>query len=185
MEFANAYLKNGGSLTTVQSKIWDSTNNPTVAPVQKDLLFVARNWSYPSFDLWEEESSAHFYTRMVQRRALIMGVAFAKKMGDTATANTLNAAIAPLTNSFEPFWDSRRNLILYEYGPVLLNKASYKDIAVVLAVLHGYAGDDFYGPTDDRVVASAYEVATSFLPVYAVANITKDAQGQVLGIPVG
>ena len=73
MDFANDYLANGGSIDTVKQKIYDSSAFPANAPVQKDLLFVASNWSSPSFDLWEEEESDHFYTRMVQRRALVLG----------------------------------------------------------------------------------------------------------------
>ena len=53
MEFANDYLANGGSIDTVKSKIYDSTTFPASAPVQKDLLFVASNWTSSSFDLWE------------------------------------------------------------------------------------------------------------------------------------
>lgn len=62
MEFANTYMANGGNLSMVKSRIYDSTANPSMAPVMKDLLFVASNWSSTSFDLWEEESSDHFYT---------------------------------------------------------------------------------------------------------------------------
>lgn len=62
MEFANSYLSAGGKKAAVLLNIYNSTANPTMAPVMKDLLFVASNWSSPSFDLWEEEESDHFYT---------------------------------------------------------------------------------------------------------------------------
>lgn len=71
MEFANDYLASGGNISTINQKIYDSATFPASAPVMKDLLFVASNWSSPSYDLWEEEESDHFYTRMVQRRALV------------------------------------------------------------------------------------------------------------------
>jgi len=151
----------------------------------KDLLFVANNWTAPSFDLWEEEEADHFYTRMVQRRALVLGAAFATKMGDSATASKLTAQIPAITASLSQFWDQGRNLLLYEYGPVLRGKASYKDISVVLGVIHGYAGDGVYGYTNDEVLATAYQIATSFLPIYPVAKITKDSAGLPLGIPIG
>jgi len=35
MEFANAYLANGGSLDTVKQKIYNSGVFPSTAPVQK------------------------------------------------------------------------------------------------------------------------------------------------------
>lgn len=185
IDFANDYLAKGGNLSTIRERIWDSKNFPDVAPVLKDLEFVASNWSYPSFDLWEEEESDHFYTRLVQRRALIMGAEFATKLGDESTSNTLAAAADALTATLEQFWDPNRKLILYEYGPVLAGKSSYKDIAVILGVIHGYAGDGVYSYTNERIVASALSISTAFLDVYPVANVTQNADGQILGIPVG
>jgi glucoamylase len=185
MEFAYAYLANNGTLKTVQQRIYDSASYPSKAPVMKDLLFVASNWSSPSFDLWEEEESNHFYTRIVQRRALVMGVQFAKEMGDNETSNTLSNALAALTATLPEFWDPARDLILYEYGPVLRGKFSFKDIAVILGVIHGYAGDGVYSYTNDEVLATAYQIATSFLDIYPISNITKDSNGNILGIPIG
>lgn len=185
MEFATDYLSKGGSLNTVKAKIYDSTNHPAQAPVKRDLLFVASNWTSPSFDLWEEEESDHFYTRMVQRRALVQGAQFARRMGDSATASTLSSAATALTATLSQFWDPNRELLLYEYGPVLHDKSSYKDIAVVLGIIHGYAGDGVYGYTNDEVLVSAFQIATSFLSVFPIANVTKDASGRILGIPIG
>ncbi|GAB7355611.1 hypothetical protein MBLNU459_g6337t2 [Dothideomycetes sp. NU459] len=185
IEFANDYLSKGGNISTVQQRIYDSASYPTQAPVLKDLLFVASNWSSPSFDLWEEEESDHFYTRMVQRRALVLGAQFATKLGDSATSATLSSAATALTATLSQFWDPNRQLLLYEYGPVLRDKSSYKDIAVVLGIIHGYAGDGVYGYTNDKVLVSAYQISTSFLSIYPIANTTRDASGKVLGIPVG
>lgn len=166
-------------------KIYNSATYPAQAPVLKDLLFVASNWSSPSYDLWEEEESDHFYTRMVQRRALVMGAQFASKLGDSATSSTLSSAATALTATLSQFWDPNRLLLLYEYGPVLHGKTSYKDISVVLGIIHGYAGDGVYGYTNEQVLVSAYQISTSFLSVYPVANVTTDASGNVLGIPIG
>jgi glucoamylase len=184
MEFSNTYLANGGNITVIKNRIYDSAANPTVAPVMRDLLFVANNWTVTSFDLWEEERSDHFYTKMVQHRALIMGATFASKMGDAATSTTLSTAAKALAATMPQFWDNTRNLILYEYGPVLAGKYSYKDSAVVLGVLHGYANDGLYGPTDPKVLSSALEIATSFL-IYPISATHYDSQGRVLGIPIG
>jgi glucoamylase len=185
MDFANDYMKKGGSLSSVRDRIWNSTANPLKAPVMKDLLFVASNWSSPSFDLWEEEESAHFYTRLVQRRALVMGANFATMLGDSATSNTLSSAATQLTATLDQFWSPNRKLILYEYGPVLAGKNSFIDIAVILGVIHGYAGDGVYSYTNDRVLASALKISTSFLDVYPIAKTIKDSTGLSLGIPIG
>ncbi|KAI7361390.1 glucoamylase precursor [Hortaea werneckii] len=185
IEFANSYLQDGGDVNTIQERVYDSATYPSQAPVMKDLLFVANNWSSPSFDLWEEEESDHFYTRMVQRRALVMGSNFATKMGDSSTSATLASAADALTDTLSQFWDPNREILLYEYGPVLKGKSSYLDIAVVLGVIHGYAGDGVYSYTNDEVLSSALRISTSFLDVYPIASTHMDSSGQVLGIPVG
>nr|P42042.1 RecName: Full=Glucoamylase; AltName: Full=1,4-alpha-D-glucan glucohydrolase; AltName: Full=Glucan 1,4-alpha-glucosidase; Flags: Precursor [Blastobotrys adeninivorans]CAA86997.1 glucoamylase precursor [Blastobotrys adeninivorans] len=185
IEFANAYLANGGSQDTVREQLYDSDKYPQVAPIKKDLQFVASNWSSPSFDLWEEEESAHFYTRLVQRKALLLGADFANDMGDHELSDKLKTQASKLSDTLPEFWDSARQLILYEYGPVLRGKYSYKDISVVLGVMHGYANDNVFSYTNDQILATAYQVSTSFLDVYKVANTTSDESGKPLGIPVG
>lgn len=67
MEFANAFLDAGGAIALIKQRIYSSNLNPSRAPMRKDLLFVAQNWTSPSFDLWEEEESTHFYTRSVKQ----------------------------------------------------------------------------------------------------------------------
>jgi len=121
---------------------------------------------------------------MVQHRALVLGSTFATKMGDSATSTTLSSAATALAATMSQFWDKTRNLILYEYGPVLNGKYSFKDTAVILGVLHGYAGDGLYSYTDPKVLSSALEIATSFL-IYNISSVTHDAQGLILGIPIG
>ncbi|PNS19171.1 Glucoamylase [Sphaceloma murrayae] len=184
MDFANTYLEEGGDIDLVKSQIYDSSANLN-APVQKDLLFVAGNWTTLDFDLWEEVVSAHFYTRMVQRKALLQGADFANKMGDSATSQILASAGAALSETLTQFWNPGRQLILYEYGPVLREKASYKDIAVALGVIHGYIGDDVFGYTNDQILSSLLQISTSFIPIYSIANTTTDQNGQILGIPIG
>jgi len=181
MEFSSDYLAAGGSLATIRQAIYDGPQ----APVLRDLLFVANNWTYPSFDIWEEEPSDHFYNRMVQHRAMLMGSTFALQFNDAATSQTLSAAATAIAATLGQFWDPIRNLILYEYGPVLRGKYSYKDVAVVLGVIHGYAGDGIYSYTNDQVLETAWQIATSFIPVFPIAATHFDAQGRPLGTPIG
>src|SRR5262249_40843609 len=42
-----------------------------VPVVNRDINYVLSAWRLPTCDLWEEVSGDHFYTRMVQRRALV------------------------------------------------------------------------------------------------------------------
>lgn len=185
MEFSNAYIGAGGNISMIQEMVYDSNTNPMNAPLLKDLIFVAQNWTSPSFDLWEEEQSDHFYTRMVQYRSLLMGTVFSKTMGDTTTSQTLAKAAAALAPTLKQFWDPIRGILLYEYGPVLRGKYTYEDTAVILGLIHGYAGDGTYSYSNDQVLASAVRISTSFLSVFPIASTHVDSTGLPLGIPVG
>jgi GH15 family glucan-1,4-alpha-glucosidase len=57
--------------------------NANIAVIKADLDFVAGNWrNQMGCDLWEEVRGTHFYTRLVQYRALVDGATFAAGLGD-------------------------------------------------------------------------------------------------------
>ncbi|KAL9090377.1 MAG: hypothetical protein Q9159_002004 [Coniocarpon cinnabarinum] len=185
IDFANEYLDAGGDMSQVMNNLYDSDANPAGAPVKKDLLFVANNYSSISFDLWEEEQANHFYTKMVQHRAMVLGSAFATRLGDSATASTLSAAATEIESLLQDFWDPVRGIILYEYGPVAGGKYSYIDSAVLLGVIHGYAGDGVYSYTNDYLLATAVRQATRFKEIYALSATETDAAGLTLAMDIG
>ncbi|KAF3916431.1 Glucoamylase [Orbilia brochopaga] len=143
--FTGAYLTNGGSNSIVLINLWPA--------ISRDLDYVVQNWQSPSFDLWEEVSSHHFYNRMLHRRALLDGAAFATKLGYSSAATRYTSTATAVYSATLDFWHPQRGLVLYEYGPVLR--------------------------------ASAYQIATSFLNVYPIAKVQKDANGLPLGMPIG
>ena len=106
-------------------------------------------------------------------------------MGDITTSSMLSSAASDVATTLTEFWDPNRNLILYEYGPVLHNKSSFIDIAVILGVLHGYAEDGLYSYTDDKVLATAFSIASAFVQLYPIAGVTTDGNGATIGIPIG
>lgn len=187
MEFATTYLANGGSKAKVGDLIYNTTSYPTTghSPVLYDLLYVASNWQEPTYDLWEEILGSQFYTQMVQRRALVQGAKFATQMNDQDTASTLSTQVDAISSSIENFWDPNREILLYGYPEEPNEKTSFLDTAVLLGIVHGYAGDNFYGYTHDQVLSTAVRVSTSFIDVYPIANKTKSHQGEPLSPPVG
>lgn len=185
IEFANAYMAKGGSRDVVMDQLYDSDKYPEIAPIKRDLQFVATNWSSPTYDIWEEVEGDQFYDRFVQRRALVLGANFAQTMGDSEFSSNLETQTSKLTDTLSQFWYPPLQLILYEYGPVLDGKSGYKDMAVILGIIHGYADDGVFSYTNDQVLVTAYQVSTSFLDIYDLAKITSDNSGKPLGIPVG
>ena len=73
---ANLFLDDGSPQlnTLVRTKLYDSVL-PTNSLIKKDLEYVSHNWGSPCIDLWEESYGNHFYTSLVQRRALRDGAA--------------------------------------------------------------------------------------------------------------
>lgn len=179
IEFVKDYIKKGGDRDYIIDKAWEE-------PILVDLKFVASNWTESNFDLWEEVNSDHFFTKFVQRRALIQGAEFASEyLKDFSTYKTLTEAANELNDTLSTFVYPLRNIILNTYGPVQRGKASYKDLSVILAINHAYLGDGVFAPTDDYVVRTVYEVATSFIDVYNLSQTTHDQSGLPLAPPTG
>lgn len=142
--------------------VYDSGEFPASAPVQKEILFVARNWSSPSRDLWEETyASGQFYDCMVQRKALVLRTAFPERTGDKSTVQILKDAEAELTKTLKKFRDPLRGILVYEDGPVHNNQYAYLDTAIILGVIHGYAGDGVFSYSSEFVQATAVRLSTT------------------------
>jgi len=179
MDFVKEYINKGGDKDYIINLAWEQ-------PILKDLDFVVSNWTASNFDLWEEVNSDHFFTRFVQRKALLNGAEFASQyLKDYSTYKTLTETADSLTKILYDFIYPLRHLILTCYGPVQKGKSSYKDLSVILAINHAYLGDGVFAPTDDYVVRTVYEVATSFIDVYSLSNTTHDSDGLPLAPPTG
>lgn len=114
-------------------------NNTHIATIKGDLEYVAHHWREPSVDLWEEVYGDHFYTRMVQRRALREGALFARELGDIGAANFYDQQASEIEDSLVIFWDADRSIWRTTvnrtggYG----HKHSNIDVALLLAFNHG------------------------------------------------
>jgi Glycosyl hydrolases family 15 len=77
--YANWLIDNGNT-TWVNQRLWPVIKN--------DLDYTAKFWNYTGFDLWEEISSASFFTTAVQHRALREGATLATKLGQSSAATS-------------------------------------------------------------------------------------------------
>ncbi|MGA2706556.1 MAG: glycoside hydrolase family 15 protein [Isosphaeraceae bacterium] len=190
---ANRLLDSGQPdlVTLVKTKLYDSVL-PTNSLIKRDLEYVSHFWGDSCIDLWEESGGHHFYTRMVQRRALRDGAVLARRLTDGGAADFYSAQAAALENAIQGHWDPGRGLLIGTLdmeGPRDNNNNNYKtsglDVAVALGVLHANTpGDDFFSPTDDKVLATAQKLTASF-GFYKINRTTQDDQGEVLGTAIG
>jgi glucoamylase len=182
-------LISGGIATNLQwvrQKLYDG-QSPSQSVIKVDLDFLAQHWQDPSYDLWEEVEGTHFFTQMVQRKALVVGAALADRLGDSASAATYRAAASGMGASIQNFWNASSGQIVATLNWVagLTGKNSGLDSAVILGVLRGDAGDGFFGVTDDRVWATAEKMRLVFQDLYPINQTTLDWQGQPMGTAIG
>ncbi len=169
------------------SRRWYDSQMPSYSVIKADLEFTAANWKQPSFDLWEEVLGDHFYTRMVQRKSLLLGGKLATKSGDHGAAKYYLEQAREIEKTLEEFWNPQDRLL--EVSRNELSGISYKDsrmdAAVVLAALHGSLDDGFFAPWDSRVLVSLARIADVFKDIYSINRSLVDRQGNYLAAAIG
>ncbi len=171
----------------IRDHLYDS-KLPSNSVIKRDLEYIAHQWRNPSWDIWEEVSGAHFYTRMVQRRALLDGAQLASLMGDGGAAAFYRHEAHVIELSLHKFWDKKLGYIRVTLtdGPYakdnsgLDNKHSGLDIAVILGLLHGSRNDGFMRFNDPRVLATLERIETTFAKQYSI-NQRPDFPGVAIG----
>jgi glucoamylase len=155
--------------------------------LQKDLQYTVQHWREPSFDLWEEVRGTHFYTRLMQYRALQAGADYYAKTGQSAMVPALNSAAAEIAASLAGFWSEQQGVIMatLDRSGGLTYKISNLDVGVVLAALHGGVAVGPYTPSDGRVLATAHQLSSAFADAFAINRVTSDPSGLRLGPGIG
>jgi glucoamylase len=170
----------------VKQKLYDS-NSPSNSVIKVDLDFVAQHWRDTSFDLWEEVKGTHFFTRMMQRKALVMGAALASQLGDSGSASRYLGEVSNIEGEIQRHWDSYRGQIntTIDWTGGMGGKDSGLDSATIIAVLRGATDDGFFGVTDDRVFATSEKIRLSFKDIYSINQTTQDFNHQPMGVAIG
>ncbi len=179
----------------VAQKLYNAAVPPT-SVIKADLEYVSHHWQDSSFDLWEEVRGSHFYTQMVQRRALVEGAALADRLGDSGAASFYRAQAQALEAEISRHWDASKGMIVVTLDRVEghSEKTSGLDVAVVLGALHGAVHDtaqhgdlpdSFFSVTDDKVLATAAKIDQVFHEIYGINARTKDGDGLSVGNAIG
>ncbi|KAF2838705.1 glycoside hydrolase family 15 protein [Patellaria atrata CBS 101060] len=140
MAFVRAYNASHPSLwaSNERDKFFKPLYNPVLpvdSTIKADLEYTSHNWRYPGFDLWEELPGLHFFTAMVQHRALTEGAALAAAFGDpgaaawyTLQAHSIQATLLP------SFWSPQKHHLIETLDAP---SRSGLDCAILLGALHG------------------------------------------------
>lgn len=174
-------LVNEGQVDLVRSRFYNP-KLPSGSVIKRDLEFVSHHWRKPSFDLWEEVKGDHFYTRMVQRRALLEGADLAATVGDTGAAQWYAKQAREIEKDLSQFWSNSHGHFLTTKNRVggLDYKHSQLDTAFILGLLHGSLNDGFLNFSDAAVQTTMEKIAHSFTKIYPV-NQNSAGMGLAIG----
>lgn len=108
---------------------------PTQSIIKKDLEYISTNFYQEGFDLWEETRGFHFYTLMVQRKALQEGSKLAKKLHDPQASDWYEINANKISNLLQMFYHDNRIISSIKSldNPEILRK---DDSSIILAYLH-------------------------------------------------
>lgn len=178
IHLANVLLDEGES-QYVKSKLYDG-KIPTDSVIKADLEFVSHHWREANCDLWEETFGHHFYTEMVQRRAMVDGAKLARRLNDKAAAKWYEAQAKELESAILAHWSPEKSIFISTLNPSHNTKQSGLDSSVILALLHGHTNDGFLPYTDKRVIETYKSLVSTFKAIYPI-NQKSNVPGTAIG----
>lgn len=166
-QWANTLLDQGET-EFVRTELY-SAKLPVNTVIKADLEYVSNHWNDPCFDLWEEVKAKHFYTKMVQRKALILGAQLARRMDDPYAADWYETQVWKLEASILEHLNQGTDGILasLNWTEGLNSKHSNLDVAVLLGVLHGHQGR-FLSYSHPKVERTFNILESTFADLYPI-----------------
>lgn len=126
-------------------------NLPSGSIIKADLEYISHTWSKPGFDLWEETMDLHFFTALVQHKALVEGRDLAEILGDRRAAAWYDEQQKELKQFLvDRFW-SREKGHLRAY--LNTRHRTGLDCGLLLGAIHG-GQSDVFAPWSDEVLVS-------------------------------
>lgn len=180
IRWANVLISEGKE-SIVREKMYDAKFSAT-SPIKMDLEYVSHHWKDPSYDIWEEVKGMHFYTLMIERRALLEGSTLAHKLGDHGAAEWYFKQGKEIEIKLQKFWDPKRGFIVATFNRVagLDYKSSNIDTAIIVGLLYGDMKDGFFSWNDKRVVATIEKIIAAFSNIYLINH-----HPEIPGIAIG
>jgi glucoamylase len=149
--------------------------------VTGDLEFIRARVSEPCFDIWEEESGYHYYTRLAQAEALVRGAAWLEEAGDAAGGRACRSAADELTPSLNSLWSARDGYYRSRTGVTRGVPEKALDISVILGVLHVGRKTGTHSVLDPRAQATLSALEYLFEAEYPINRHPPPERGPAMG----
>ncbi|KAH0545570.1 hypothetical protein FGG08_000401 [Glutinoglossum americanum] len=154
---------------------------PAISIIKADLEYISNHWKHAGFDLWEEVQGLHFFTAMVQLRALSEGKEIARCFGDRGAAMWYAKQQENMEAFLKQFWDERKGHLVATLG----TPRSGLDCAILLGSIHGNPDADgdaeklplAYPPWSDEVLLSLLDLVKdqrNRFPINTQASYSSD-----------
>ncbi|WP_437594806.1 glycoside hydrolase family 15 protein [Sorangium sp. So ce1000] len=182
-------LLNEGKRELVREKLYDA-KLPTDSVIKTDLEYISHHWREPCFDVWEEVWGHHFFTRLLERTALVEGAALATRLEDAGAARWYLEQSRALGDELFLHWDPGRNhLVATRDQDGWSNPRSGLDSSVIVATLGGYAteedfhleGGSAYPVDQEQVLATAAALERTFEVMYPINDPSERIEGIAIG----
>jgi glucoamylase len=150
--------------------------------IRTDIDYVVVEWRHSTFGLWEEVNDQdHFFTKMVQRKALSAAAELLKKYADTERANSYLHEASQITDSLARHWNASVGY-LSETVNQQDNKGGGLDTSIIIGVLLGSLDNakDPYAVNNDRVMSTVFHLRNAFATLYRV-NVLYPSRVPLLG----
>jgi glucoamylase len=146
-----------------------------------DLAFIRARVSERSFDIWEEESGYHYYTRLVQVEARVRGAEWLEEAGDATLARACRSAAGELASNLDSFWSARDGYYCSRTGVAGGVPDKVLDISVILGVLHAGRKEGTHSVLDPKAQATLTALEDLFDGQYAINSKRPRDHGPALG----
>lgn len=139
MQFAKLLPNTESNIKFISQVLYQANlSNQSMGVIKKDLEYIAHHHQEFDFDLWEETYGQHFFTKMVQRQALLMGAEFALQKNDPLAAQFYVTQANNIEKTLTEFFDHNTKTIKAHLdgsrGP---NKTDNVDMSILLGYIYG------------------------------------------------
>lgn len=149
--------------------------------VRSDLAFTSRHWHEPSFDIWEEEKGAHYYTMCVSAAALEEGAGWLETMGDRDMAQSYRAQVQAIRHALDGFWLPQARHYRSRILGSGARSAKELDIAVILAAIHARADGPSHSVRDPRMHDTLARLEELFDAAYPINHRRSGRMAPAMG----
>lgn len=170
-------LMAAGESDFVKQYLWTGSSSLNGGAIKYDLDYVVEDYASNTCDLWEEIRDPDlFWNRVTMKKAMILGAAFATKMGDSVSAGKYMTTMAAINSTL---YQSHFN------GGFVQECASRtRDSAVIVGFNDGFdESDGMFAPTSKEVAMTVSSYNTMFCNEYAIN--TADTTGGLPGVMYG